>query len=92
MSDFLTVVIQLPDDKESRKMITAALQVGSDFHGGCVTAMSPEIVEDSDQDGDEIDGPDVTDMYGDPMPDTSEDETLSPKRMDDAERRSGQRE
>lgn len=39
---FLTVVIRLPDDKESRKAITRDLQLGGSFHGGVVTAWSME--------------------------------------------------
>lgn len=42
MADFLTVVIQLPDDIESRKQITSSLQLGGTFHGGEITAMSLE--------------------------------------------------
>lgn len=124
MAEFLTVVIQLPEGKESRKQIASALQLDGNFHGGRVTAMSledeltlneqlielcdPSLVEeaqknvakihqglndeDPDQDDDQDDGPNVTDMYGDPLPDVTDDDTLSPKGMDEAERRSGQRE
>ena len=40
--DYLTVVIQLPDDPEQRKAVTAALPLSGNFHGGCITAMSLE--------------------------------------------------
>lgn len=39
---FLTVVIKLPDDQDQRKAITNALQMGKEFHGGVITALSQE--------------------------------------------------
>jgi hypothetical protein len=40
--DYLTVVIQLPDDPEQRKAVTAVLPLSGNFHGGRITAMSLE--------------------------------------------------
>ena len=40
MTDFLTVVLMLPEDTEQRKQITQALGFGSEFHGARVTAMA----------------------------------------------------
>ncbi|CAE6820776.1 hypothetical protein R70006_06186 [Paraburkholderia domus] len=40
--DYLTVVIQLPDDPEQRKAVTTALPMAGNFHGGRITAMSLE--------------------------------------------------
>ncbi len=40
--DYLTVVIQLPDDPAQRKEVTAALPLSGNFHGGRITAMSLE--------------------------------------------------
>jgi hypothetical protein len=40
--DYLTVVIQLPDEPEQRKTVTAALPLFGNFHGGRITAMSLE--------------------------------------------------
>lgn len=39
---FLTVVIKLPDDQDQRKEITNALQMGKEFHGSVITALSQE--------------------------------------------------
>jgi len=59
--DYLTVVIQLPDDPEQRKVVTAALPLSGNFHGGRITAMSledeitvNEILEEK-LDSDEVD-------------------------------------
>lgn len=59
--DYLTVVIQLPDDPEQRKAVTAALPLSGNFHGGRITAMSledeitvNEILEEK-LDSDEVD-------------------------------------
>ncbi len=41
-TDYLPVVIQLPDDPVQRKAVTAALPLNGDFHGGRITAMSLE--------------------------------------------------
>lgn len=40
MHEYLTVVIQLPPDKESRKKISSELRLGENFHGGRITGMS----------------------------------------------------
>ncbi|WP_225031026.1 hypothetical protein [Paraburkholderia sp. XV] len=40
--EYLTVVIQLPDDPQQRKTVTAALPLSGNFHGGRITAMSLE--------------------------------------------------
>lgn len=40
--DYVTVVVQLPDDPAQREKILGQFQVGGDFHGGRVTAMSTE--------------------------------------------------
>jgi hypothetical protein len=53
--------------------------------------VSLESDVDDDLEDEEIAFPNDTDMYGDQIH-TEEDETLSAKEMDDAERRSGQRE
>lgn len=42
MANYLTVVMQLPDDSDSRKKITAALGIGCTFHGARITGMSLE--------------------------------------------------
>ncbi|WP_420213395.1 hypothetical protein ACN8ZM_39950 (plasmid) [Burkholderia aenigmatica] len=59
--DYLTVVIQLPDDPEQRGAVTAALPVSGNFHGGRITALSledeitvNELLEEM-LDGDEVD-------------------------------------
>lgn len=36
---YMTVVIELPDDPTQRKGVTAALPLFEDFHGGRVTAI-----------------------------------------------------
>ncbi|MFL9936451.1 hypothetical protein P0D88_47440 [Paraburkholderia sp. RL18-103-BIB-C] len=36
---YLTVVIELPDDQEQRNAVKKALPLFEDFHGGWVTAM-----------------------------------------------------
>ncbi|MFM0610254.1 hypothetical protein PQR05_37825 [Paraburkholderia sediminicola] len=59
--DYLTVVIQLPDDPQQRKAVTSALPLSGNFHGGRITAMSledeitvNELLEEK-LDGDEVD-------------------------------------
>ena len=42
MSNFITVVIQLPEDEQSRKRISNELMLGGEFHGGKVTAFSAD--------------------------------------------------
>ncbi|MDR6397972.1 hypothetical protein ACTOWA_00290 [Herbaspirillum seropedicae] len=40
MSDYLTVVIKLPANKDARKAITSQLRLGEEFQGGLITGMS----------------------------------------------------
>lgn len=40
--DYLTVVIQMPEDPSNRRLIVDAIGMGKTFHGGVVTAMSLE--------------------------------------------------
>jgi hypothetical protein len=41
-SEYLTVVIRLPEDRQQRETIAQTLRVGESFHGGRITAMSLE--------------------------------------------------
>lgn len=40
--DYMTVVIQLPDDAEKRETLTRLFKCSEEFHGGRITAMSLE--------------------------------------------------
>ncbi|MCA8197275.1 hypothetical protein [Burkholderia vietnamiensis] len=40
--DYMTVVIQLPDDAEKREALTGLFKCSEEFHGGRITAMSLE--------------------------------------------------
>lgn len=40
--DYMTVVIQLPDDPEQRKAVMSALPLSGNFQGGRITAISLE--------------------------------------------------
>lgn len=41
-TDYLTVVFRMPNDSESRKQVSASLQLGGSFHGAKITGMSLE--------------------------------------------------
>lgn len=42
MSDYITIVLRLPEDKKQRAEISKALPIGGNFNGAKVTAMSLE--------------------------------------------------
>ncbi|VWC79875.1 hypothetical protein BLA39750_01115 [Burkholderia lata] len=59
--DYLTVVLQLPDDPDGRAAVSEALRVGGTFNGATITAVSledeitvNEILEEQ-MDSDEVD-------------------------------------